>query len=63
MIAELMGAKIVVFRELSSKRCVTVAKSLVKPANMLIERSLPSTSERITVSSSAGFEVTDESSG
>lgn len=63
MIAELMGAKIVVFRELSSKRRVTVAKSLVKPANMLIERSLPSTSERITVSSSAGFEVAGESSG
>lgn len=49
-------------RPLSSNRCVTGAKSRVKPANMLMLRSRPSTSERITVSASAGAEVDGEES-
>jgi len=41
--AEFMGARMVVLRELFSKRSVTVAKSRVKPAKMLMERSRPRT--------------------
>lgn len=48
--AELIGARIVVLVLLSSKRCEIVAKSRVKPAKMLMLRSLPRTSERITLS-------------
>ena len=50
-------------REESSKRCEMVAKSRVKPANMFMLRSRPRTSERITVSLSAGAEVDGESEG
>ena len=51
-------------REESSKRCEMLAKSRVKPANMLMLRSRPRTSERITVSLSPGVEADgDESEG
>ena len=59
--AEFMGARIVVLSALSSNRWLIDAKSRVKPAKMLMLRSLPSTSERITVSESAGVEVEGES--
>lgn len=59
--AELTGARIVVFNELSSKRWLIVAKSLVKPAKMLMLRSLPRTSERITVLPSERAEAEGES--
>jgi hypothetical protein len=54
MIAEFIGAKIVVLSALSSNRWLMVAKSRVKPAKMLMLRSLPRTSERITVLLSPG---------
>jgi len=50
-----------VFKELSSKRWLIVAKSRVNPAKMLILRSFPRTSERITVSPSAGAEKEGDS--
>ena len=43
MIAELTGARIVVFNALSSNRADMGAKSLVKPAKMLIDLSPPRT--------------------
>ena len=43
-----------VLSEESSNRCVTGAKSRVKPAKMLMLRSRPRTSEMRTVVSSAG---------
>ncbi len=46
----------VVFSLLSSKRWLMAAKSRVKPAKMLMLRSLPRTSERITVLLSPGME-------
>jgi len=61
MIAELIGARIVVLRDESSKRWEIGAKSRVKPAKMLMLRSLPITSETRTVLSLAGAEVAGES--
>ncbi len=46
MIALFNGARIVVFCAPSSKRCDSCAKSRVKPAKMLMERSEERTSER-----------------
>jgi hypothetical protein len=60
MIAELIGARMVVFKEEFSKRWEMGAKSRVKPAKMLMLRSLPITSETSTVLSSAGAEVEGE---
>jgi len=48
-----------VLSEESSKRFEMGAKSRVKPAKMLMLRSFPRTSERITVVSSAGVEDSD----
>lgn len=50
-------------REESSKRLEMGAKSRVKPAKMLMLRSLPRTSDRITVLSSAGVDVEEEGGG
>lgn len=44
-------------RDESSKRAEIGAKSRVKPAKILMLRSFPSTSDRITVSPPAGSEV------
>ncbi len=63
MIAELIGARIVVFNVESSNLCEMGAKSLVKPAKMFMLRLLPITSERMTVLPSAGGDVDGESEG